>query len=334
MRAIWKGAVSFGLVNVPVRLYAATQEHDIRFHQVHRADGGRIKMKRTCSVDGEEVGYDEIAKGFEADDGRLVVLDDEDLDSLPVSSSREIDVVEFVPAEQVDPILFGRSYYLEPDARAVKPYTLLREALAETERVGVVKVALRQREALAVLRVRDDVIMLQTLLWPDEVRKPEFDVLDTDVELRPQELTMAASLVESLAADFDPDQFEDAYQTAMRELVERKLEGAPLAPAAAEDTSTGGGEVVDLLTALQRSVERARAGRGETTGPAAASDAPREKAPARGGTKTTSPRPAVEEDVEEDVDGAAGAEGAKPATARKSAAKKTAARKTSTRRSA
>jgi len=286
VRAIWKGAVSFGLVNVPVRLYAATQEHDIRFHQVHRADGGRIKMKRTCSIDGEEIGYDEIAKGFEAEDGRLVVLDDEDVESLPITSSREIDVVEFVPADQVDPILFGRSYYLEPDARAVKPYTLLREALRETERVGVVKVALRQREALAVLRVRDEVIMLQTLLWPDEVRAAEFDVLDTDVELRPQEMTMAASLVESLAADFDPTQFEDAYQAAMRDLVERKLEGAPLAPAADEEAATGG-EVVDLLTALQRSVERARAGRGEgaadaapaaaSAGPAADDEAPAKK---------------------------------------------------------
>jgi DNA end-binding protein Ku len=327
MRAIWKGAVSFGLVNVPVRLYAATQEHDIRFHQVHRADGGRIKMKRTCSVDGEEVSYDEIAKGFEADDGRLVVLDDEDLESLPVSSSREIDVVEFVPAEQVDPILFGRSYYLEPDARAVKPYTLLREALAETERVGVVKVALRQREALAVLRVRDNVIMLQTLLWPDEVRAPEFDVLDADVELRPQELTMAASLVESLAADFDPDQFEDAYQSAMRELVERKLEGAPLAPAAAEDAGTGGGEVVDLLTALQRSVERARAGRGQT--PAFdVSSTPEEKTPPRKAPAANRAAQSEEGDEPEE------AKPAKSTTARKTAAKKTAAKKTATRRSA
>lgn len=323
MRAIWKGAVSFGLVNVPVRLYAATQEHDIRFHQVHREDGGRIKMKRTCSIDGEEVSYDQIAKGYEAEDGRLVILDDEDLDSLPVSSSREIDVVEFVPAEQVDPILFGRSYYLEPDARAVKPYTLLREALTETERVGVVKVALRQREMLAVLRVRDNVIMLQTLLWPDEVRAAEFDVLDTEVELRPQELTMAASLVESLAADFDPDQFEDAYQVAMRELVERKLEGAPLAPAAAAEEAAGGGEVVDLLTALQRSVERARASRGESAAPTpeAKPDAPAKKA-------------AAGMDDGQDAEPAETKTAAKKTAAKKTAAKKTAEKKTGTRQSA
>ena len=185
MRAIWKGAVSFGLVNVPVRLFAATQEHDIRFHQVHREDGGRIKMKRICIVCGEEVAYDQLAKGYESPDGRLVVLTDEDFDDLPLSTGREIDVLEFVPAEQVDPILFDKTYYLEPEARAAKPYVLLREALEATDRMAVVKVALRQRETLAVLRVRDKVIVLQTLLWPDEVRAADFDVLETDVDAAP-----------------------------------------------------------------------------------------------------------------------------------------------------
>src|SRR6059058_4762048 len=153
MRAIWKGAVSFGLVNVPVRLFAATQEHDIRFHQVHREDGGRIRMKRTCSIDGEEVPYDQIAKGYESADGRLVILTDEDFAGLPLATGREIEVVEFVPVEQVDPILYGRTYYLEPEQRAAKPYVLLREALETTQRLAVVKVAMRQRESLAVLRV-------------------------------------------------------------------------------------------------------------------------------------------------------------------------------------
>src|SRR6185503_15945745 len=215
MRAIWKGAVSFGLVNVPVRLFAATQENDIRFHQVHREDGGRIRYKRTCSVCGEEVDYTDIAKGYETSDGQLVILSDEDLDKLPVASSHEIDVVEFVPAAQVDPILFARSYYLEPDARAAKPYALLREALIETDRMAIVKVALRQKENLAVLRVRDKTILLQTMLWPDEVRQPDFAILDEDVELRPKALKMAASLVESMASDFDPDQFTDGYRGAV-----------------------------------------------------------------------------------------------------------------------
>jgi len=269
VRAIWKGAVSFGLVNVPVRLFAATQEHDIRFHQVHRADGGRIRMKRTCSVCGEEVSYDQLAKGYEAEDGRLVILTDEDFEQLPLVTGHEIDVVEFVPSEQVDPMMFGRSYYLEPDARALKPYALLREALNDTERMAVVKVALRQRESLAVLRVRDKVIVLQTLLWPDEIRNADFDVLDTDVELRPQELRMAASLVESMAADFEPEQFTDDYQKALGDLVEAKLAGAEPAPAAAEDVSGGGRDVVDLLSALQASVDRAKTARGEEPAPVA-----------------------------------------------------------------
>jgi DNA end-binding protein Ku len=281
MRAIWKGAVSFGLVNVPVRLFAATQENDIRFHQVHREDGGRIRYKRTCSVCGEEVDYTDIAKGYETSDGQLVILTDEDLDKLPVASSHEIDVVEFVPAAQVDPILFARSYYLEPDARAAKPYALLREALIETDRMAVVKVALRQKENLAVLRVRDKTILLQTMLWPDEVRQPDFAILDDDVDLRPQELKMAASLVESMASDFNPDEFTDGYRGAVAELIEAKLERGesaelPGTEEAGEQTSTG--EVIDLLTALQRSVNRARGQADEAAGPAGQ--------PARGGTAT------------------------------------------------
>ncbi len=260
MRAIWKGAVSFGLVNVPVRLFAATEEHDIRFHQVHREDGGRIRYKRTCSVCGEEVAYDDIAKGYESSDGQLVILTDEDLESLPVATGHEIDVVEFVPADQVDPILFAKSYYLEPDTRAVKPYTLLREALVQTEKMAVVKVALRQKETLAVLRVRDKAILLQTMLWPDEIRTPDFAGLETDIDLRPQELTMAASLIESMASDFQPDGFTDDYQAAVQELINGKLEAGDAAAAPATESSkpSPGGDVIDLLTALERSVERAR----------------------------------------------------------------------------
>ncbi len=315
MRAIWKGAVSFGLVSVPVRVFAATQEHDIRFHQVHAEDGGRIKMKRTCSIDGEEVAYDQLAKGYESPDGRLVVLTDEDFDNLPLSTSREIDVVEFVPAEQVDPILFNKTYYLEPEARAAKPYQLLREALTASDRMAVVKVALRQRETLAVLRVRDKVIVLQTLLWPDEVRAAEFDVLDSDVEVRPQELAMAQSLVESLAADFAPEQFEDSYTKALSDLVEAKLEGAEPAPAPVED-DTDTGEVVDLLTALQRSVERARQARGEAPSDDVADGASK---PAPAAKPAAAKKPAAKK--------SAAPEPAKKTPAKKPAAKKTAPRK-------
>jgi DNA end-binding protein Ku len=288
MRAIWKGAVSFGLVNVPVRLFSATEEHDIRFHQVHREDGGRIRYKRTCSVCGEEVNFNDIAKGYETSDGQLVILTDEDLNQLPVATGHEIDVIEFVPSEQVDPILFDKSYYLEPDARAGKPYALLREALVETERIAIVKVALRQKETLAVLRVRDKAILLQTMLWPDEVRKPEFASLDSEVELRPQELKMAASLIESMAADFEPVQFTDDYQAAVRELIDAKLERGESATLETEEKKPAagkGGEVIDLLTALQRSVDRARGGpedgsSADTQSTPAAKKAPAKKAPA------------------------------------------------------
>ena len=266
MRAIWKGAVAFGLVNVPVKLYAATGEHSVPLHQVHRDDGGRIRYKKVCSVCGEEVAMNEMAKGYQTDDGRMVVLTDEDLDELPLATEREIAVEEFVPSDQVDPIMLAKTYYLEPERTATKPYALLSEALKTTDRMAVVKVALRQRESMAVLRVRDDVICLQTLLWPDEVRAAEFPFLDADVSVRPQELQMAASLVESLAADFDPSAFEDSYQAALEAMIEAKVTtGSTVRVAAPEsEEPSDGGEVVDLLSALQRSVEKARSARGET----------------------------------------------------------------------
>lgn len=316
MRAIWKGAVSFGLVNVPVRLFAATEENDIRFHQVHREDGGRIRYKRTCSICGEEIGFTDIAKGYETSDGQLVILTDEDLNQLPVASSHEIDVVEFVPASQVDPILFAKSYYLEPDARAAKPYALLREALVETERMAIVKVALRQKETLAVLRVRDKAILLQTMLWPDEIRKADFSILDSEVELRPQELKMAASLVESMAADFEPEQFTDAYRGAVIELIDAKLEKGESAELPAGDKKPAAGktgEVIDLLTALQRSVDRARGG--SDSAPADVDAQPGEQASPGTPAKKAPARKAAAKKI-----------AAKKAPARKTVAKKAAAR--------
>ncbi|WP_219415106.1 non-homologous end joining protein Ku [Pseudonocardia nigra] len=284
MRAMWSGAVSFGLVSVPIKLYSATTNHDIRFHQVHAADGGRIKYKRTCSIDGEEVAYADIVKGYETEDGELITLSEEDLDSLPSVSGHEIDVIEFVPADQIDPLLFDKSYYLEPEVKAAKPYALLREALVQTDRMAVVRVALRQRETLALLRVRDKAIVLQTMLWPDEVREPEFDILDADVELRPQELTMAASLVESLGADFDPTQFQDEYRDAVVELIDRKRTTGDTRPAPAAATADEGPDsMTDLLSALQASVEAARAGAAggkQAASPPAKEPAPK-KAPAR-----------------------------------------------------
>lgn len=277
MRAIWSGAVSFGLVNVPVRLYAATSNHDIRFHQVHEIDGGRIRQKRTCSVCGEEVAYSEIAKGYETDDGQLIMLDDDDLATLPTASGHEIDVVQFVPADQVDPLLLDKSYYLEPESKALKPYSLLREALRETDRMALVKVALRQRETLALLRVRENAIVLQTMLWPDEVREAEFPVLDNDVEVRPQEMAMASSLIDSLAGDFEVGEFEDEYRKAVGELIEYKREHGGGRPAPQEAPAEDADDMTDLLTALRRSVEAA--GGKATDASSSTTDAAPEEAP-------------------------------------------------------
>lgn len=262
MRAIWKGAVSFGLVNVPVKLYAATESHDVSFRQVHAKDGGRIKYQRVCSIDGENVEYADIAKGYETDDGQMVILDDDDLADLPSSSSREISVEKFVPSEQIDPLLLEKSYYLEPDKAAAKAYALLRDALKEADRMAVVTVSLRSRMTTAVLRVRDDVIVMQTMMWPDEVRKPEFGSLDgTEDAAKPAELQMAKLLLETLAGDYDPSEYEDDYRGAVEALVQAKLEGGEVTRVPQVKESTG--EVVDLLAALQRSVDAAKSKRGE-----------------------------------------------------------------------
>jgi len=272
MRAIWKGAVSFGLVSVPVKLYAATESHDISFRQVHAKDGGRIKYQRVCSIDGEEIAYADIAKGYETDDGQMVILDDNDFADLPASSSREISVEKFVPREQIEPMWLEKSYYLEPDKAAAKPYALLREALKEADRVAVVTVSLRSRMTTAVLRVREDVIVMQTMMWPDEIRKPEFSGLDAaDMDVKPQELKMAKMLVDTLAGDYDADDFEDDYQGALEALVRTKLEGGEVAHV--DQPKPSGGDVVDLLAALQKSVDAAKTARGESSSEAGSDDA-------------------------------------------------------------
>lgn len=274
MRAIWKGAVSFGLVSIAVKLYSATEEKDIRFHQVHRTDGGRIKYQRTCAVDGAVVSYDDIAKGYDIGGGEMVILTDEDFAELPLSTSRAIDVLEFVPSEQIDPILFAKAYYLEPEGQAAKPYVLLRDALRDAERVAIVKIAIRQREQLATLRVRDDVLVLNTMLWPDEVRAPEFGFLDEDIETRPAELAMASSLIDSMAGSFQPDEFTDNYRAALQEVIDAKVEGREVVQA--EEAPEAAPAAIDLMAALKASVERAQKSRGEAA-PAATKAPPAKK---------------------------------------------------------
>jgi len=306
VRAIWKGAISFGLVTVPVKAYTATEDHDVRFHQVHALDNGRVKYNRVCRECGNTLELSEISKAYQVPNGPVVVLDEQDFANLPVTASKEIDVVEFVPSAQVDPVRFDKSYLLEPDRQSLKPYVLLRQTLADTELTAVVKVSLRSKQQLGVLRVREDVLMLQTMLWPDEVRPAHFDILDQQVDVRPQELQMAASLVESLSGDFDPSQYHDEYREQLLSMIDAKVsggDGVVATPAVADD----GGEVVDLLTALRESL--ARAGAKE---PDAAKAPARKTATKKAATKTTPAKKAP----------------AKKAPAKKAAAKKAPAAKT------
>ncbi|GAB3347017.1 non-homologous end joining protein Ku [Modestobacter lapidis] len=313
MRSIWRGAVSFGLVSIGVKLYSATEDHDIRFHQVHRTDGGRVKYKRVCSVDGDEVEYGDIAKGYELPDGQLVILTDADFDELPLTTTREIEVLQFVDQEQIDPIHFEKTYYLEPDGVATRPYVLLRTALENAGQVAITKIAIRQRESLAALRVRDGVLVLHTMRWPDEIRRPDFGFLDEEVPVRPQELAMAESLISTMAGNFDATAFTDDYREAMQALLEAKQSGGEVqqAPEAAD---TDGAAVVDLMSALRRSVERAG-------GAAPAASA----APADAGADGDG-------DGDEEETKAARRAPAKKAAAAKAPAKKTPARKAPARK--
>ena len=263
MRAIWKGALTFGLVNVPVKVYSATEDHDVSLHQVHAADGGRIRYQRICEIDGEVVPYADIDKAY--DDGeRTVVLTADDLAALPSERSREIEVVEFVPTEQIDLLTLDRAYYLEPDSKSPKAYVLLRQTLEQTDRTAIVRFSLRQKTRLAALRVRGDVLVLQTLLWSDEVRQASFPVLDEPVKISKKELELSASLVDSFSSDFDPAEFTDEYQEELRTLIEAKLEKGDALDTTetfGEKADADGGEVIDLMEALRASVEKSRAAR-------------------------------------------------------------------------
>jgi DNA end-binding protein Ku len=277
----------------------------VQFRQVHREDGGRIKYKRTCAIDGEEVSYDDIAKGYETEDGDMVVLTDDDFADLPSKTSKEIGVTKFVPADQIDPMWLDKSYYLEPDKSATKPYILLRDALETEKRMAIVTVSIRTRMTMAVLRVRDGVIVMQTMLWPDEVRAADFATVTEEQRATKQEMDMAKMLIDQLAGDYDPDEYEDDYALAVKELVRAKVEGGEVRVSAAEPEESG--EVVDLLAALARSVEKAKASRGEGPAPAAPDEEDDETEDAPAGTAGTKPA-------------------AKKATPKKAAAKKTASK--------
>ncbi len=280
MRSIWAGAISFGLVVIPVKLYAATEQRDVSFRQVHREDGGRVQFRRFCSVDGQEVQYADVAKGYELATGDVVVLTDDDLKDLPLATAHRIDVLHFSPAGQLDPILANKAYYLEPEPAGVRAYALFRDALDRSGRVAVAKVAIRQREALAALRVRDGVLVLETLLWPDEIRTPDFKFLDEDADVRPQELKMAASLIDSMTEDFDPSVYHDTYREALEALVQAKIEGNEVVRPAGTIAAEKPSGPADLTETLRASVEAAKASRTKET-PASGSGSAKGKPAAR-----------------------------------------------------
>ncbi|MCU1647546.1 MAG: Non-like proteinous end joining protein Ku [Nocardia sp.] len=276
MRSIWKGSIAFGLVNVPVKVYTATEDHDIKFHQVHAADGGRIRYERVCTVDGQPVQFADIDKAYESPEGDRVILTDEDFSKLPAAEKHEIPVLQFVPADQIDPIFFDKSYFLEPDSSTPKAYVLLAKTLEQTDRIALVHFTLRQKTRLGALRVRDGVLVLQAMLWPDEVRSVAFDKLDGVAEPRPQELQMAETLVDTLSDDFDPGLYVDEYQIELKKLLDEaiasgssKVTRAPESAAPEMDA-----EVVDLVAALQRSLE-ASGRRSAKSGDAAPATAPK-----------------------------------------------------------
>ncbi|WP_328402821.1 non-homologous end joining protein Ku [Nocardia sp. NBC_00403] len=281
MRAIWKGSIAFGLVNVPVKVYTATEDHDIRFHQVHAKDGGRIKYDRVCTVCGKSVQYADIDKAYESPEGDKIILTDEDFAKLPAAEKHEIPVLQFVPSEQIDPILFDKSYYLEPDSNTPKAYVLLATTLERIDRIALVHFTLRQKTRLAALRVREGMLVLQTLLWPDEVRAAEFESLDGVAEPKPQEIKMAETLVETMSDDFDPGQYTDEYQIELQRVLDDaiasgtgKVAGRPESVPAEMDA-----EVVDLVAALQRSLEAS--GRRATSGHGSSESADKKAAPAK-----------------------------------------------------
>ena len=265
-RSIWKGAISLGLITIPVKLYGATEEKDISFKQVHPADGGRIKYKRVCEKCGEEVPYAEIAKGYEAPDGRMAILEKEDLDQLPLTTTKSVDVVQFVDEAEIDPTYFNKSYVLEAEGPGAKPYVLLRDALRKTGKSAVVKVALRSRESLALIRPKDDCLVMHTMLWPDEVRDNSFAAPSDDITASDAEVGMAEMFITQMEGDFDPGEFTDSYREALEEVVQAKLSGVAVAEADEGTTSSAGGEVVDLVAALRASVEAAKAKRKQAAG--------------------------------------------------------------------
>jgi DNA end-binding protein Ku len=289
---MWKGAISFGLVTIPVSVYPATEEKSVRFNQLHDEDMGRIRYKRVCEVDGEEVPFEHIVKGYEIEKDRYVMLDDEDFDAVPVESSRTIDIQQFVELEEIDPMLYKKSYYLVPDETGAKAYALLRRALEEESKVGISKVSFRDKEHLAALRFKDDVFVLETMFWPDEIRAAEFETVHEDGKIRDQEVEMAKALIDNLTEPWNPDAYHDEYREALLEIVEKKAAGEEIEAAPEAQPA----RVVDLMEALKASVEAVKskgpssAGSGGAKRPAAKKSSAKKSTAKSSAKKAAAPR--------------------------------------------
>ncbi|RCH61668.1 Ku protein [Streptomyces sp. SDr-06] len=349
MRSIWNGAISFGLVSIPIKLVNATENHSISFRQIHTADGGRVRYRKVCELDGEELTTDEIGKAYEDADGSMIPITDADLASLPLPTAKTIEIVAFVPADSIDPLQMDAAYYLSANGvPAAKPYTLLREALKRSRKVAIAKFALRGRERLGMLRVVDDVIAMHGLLWPDEIRAAEDAAPETDVSVREAELDLADALMDTLG-EVDMSTLHDDYRTAVEELIAAKADGAPT-PAAAP--AAPGGKVIDLMAALENSVKAAKAARGEgdavaevtelsSRKSAASRSAPAKKSAAKKGAQKAPQKKAAQSKTSQarKTTGAKKSAAASPKStgAKKSTAttaKKTAAKKTTPRKRA
>ncbi|MEU1259358.1 Ku protein [Streptomyces chartreusis] len=309
-RSIWSGAISFGLVTVPINVVSATEDHSIRFHQYHLKDMGRVRVRKYCEAEDREVAQAEIGKGYQLTREQVIPISDEELRDLPLPTAKAIEIEAFVPLESIDPIRIGEGYYLQPSGQvAAKPYRLLVQALGRSSKVAITKYAWSGRERLGVLRVKDDVIVLHAMRWPDEIRDPA-ELLPEPVDLTEDEIDGAMALMDSMTRDDldDPELFRDSYTDALAKVIEAKRDDKPL-PKAAEPEETGG-KVLDLMTALNESVAKAQAARG--AGPARVHEIPNKKAAAKKATAKKQP--------------------AKKTTAKKTTAKKTTAKKTSARR--
>ncbi|MGP3976950.1 non-homologous end joining protein Ku [Streptomyces sp. 8N114] len=336
MRSIWKGTISFGLVSIPIKVVAATENHSVSFHQVHTADGGRIRYRKVCELDEEEVPREEIGRGFETEEGHTMLLTDDDMAALPLPTAKTVEILGFVPAEEIDPIQLDRSYYLAADGkRADKPYVLLREALRRSGKVAVAKLALRARESLGMLRVYEDALALHTMLWPDEIRSVGGVAPEGQVAVRDAELDLADTLMETLG-ELDWDELRDEYREALEELVRAKAEGTGPAPEELRRrTEAGGGKLVDLMSVLERSVQEARSGRQEGEAATVHELAERQRPAKKTAAKKTAGKkePAKKAAAKTGTKTAAKKTGSKAAAPKKTATKKTAEKKPAAKKS-